>query len=122
MHLFVSYMLRAISIFVKDVVLYSGSALEDMEKVTVEDLKSITEAPPANKTEFVSTSNPPIDRVYINHNPLIHTRHTNAIATHAQRFSTCRVDGCETFCCLEEDVVFCRVSPAFPALEQINCV
>uniref|UniRef100_A0A8D0D6H5 Parathyroid hormone/parathyroid hormone-related peptide receptor n=1 Tax=Sander lucioperca TaxID=283035 RepID=A0A8D0D6H5_SANLU len=53
MHLFVSYMLRAISIFVKDVVLYSGSALENMERVTVEDLKSITEAPPANKTQFI---------------------------------------------------------------------
>ncbi|XP_034144540.1 parathyroid hormone/parathyroid hormone-related peptide receptor isoform X1 [Esox lucius] len=53
MHLFVSFMLRGISIFVKDVVLYSGSALEDMEKVSVEDLKSITEAPPANKTQFV---------------------------------------------------------------------
>ena len=55
MHLFVSFMLRAISIFVKDVVLYSGSVLEDMERVSVEDLKSITEAPPANKTQFVSS-------------------------------------------------------------------
>lgn len=55
MHLFVSYMLRALSIFVKDVVLYSGSTLENMERVTVEELKSITEAPPANKTQFVST-------------------------------------------------------------------
>lgn len=55
MHLFVSYMLRAISIFVKDIVLYSGASLESMERVTVEDLKSITEAPPANKTQFVST-------------------------------------------------------------------
>ncbi|XP_066573358.1 parathyroid hormone/parathyroid hormone-related peptide receptor [Amia ocellicauda] len=53
MHLFVSFMLRAISIFVKDVVLYSGSALEEMERVTVEDLKSITEAPPADKTQFI---------------------------------------------------------------------
>ncbi|XP_029561127.1 parathyroid hormone/parathyroid hormone-related peptide receptor [Salmo trutta] len=53
MHLFVSFMLRGISIFVKDVVLYSGSALEDMERVSVEDLKSITEAPPANKTQFI---------------------------------------------------------------------
>ncbi|RXM27465.1 Parathyroid hormone/parathyroid hormone-related peptide receptor [Acipenser ruthenus] len=53
MHLFVSFMLRAISIFVKDAVLYSGSALEDMEQVSVEDLKSITEAPPADKTQFV---------------------------------------------------------------------
>lgn len=54
MHLFVSYMLRAVSIFVKDIVLYPGSALENMEGVTVEDFKSITEAPPASKTQFVS--------------------------------------------------------------------
>ncbi|CAF98426.1 unnamed protein product [Tetraodon nigroviridis] len=53
MHLFVSYMLRALSIFVKDVVLYSGSTLESMERVTVEELKSITEAPPANKAQFI---------------------------------------------------------------------
>ncbi|KAF4116926.1 parathyroid hormone/parathyroid hormone-related peptide receptor [Onychostoma macrolepis] len=53
MHLFVSFMLRAISIFVKDVVLYSGAALQEMERITVEDLKSITEAPPANKTKFI---------------------------------------------------------------------
>jgi len=49
-------MLRAISIFVKDVVLYSGAALQEMERFTVEDLKSITEAPPANKTHFVSAA------------------------------------------------------------------
>ncbi|KAJ8272961.1 hypothetical protein GJAV_G00095550 [Gymnothorax javanicus] len=53
MHLFVSFMLRAISIFVKDVVLYSGSALEEMERVSVEDLKSITEVPPADKAQFI---------------------------------------------------------------------
>ncbi|XP_061696337.1 parathyroid hormone/parathyroid hormone-related peptide receptor-like isoform X1 [Syngnathoides biaculeatus] len=53
MHLFVSYMLRAVSIFVKDVVLYSGSALDDVQRVTVEELKSITEAPPANKAHFI---------------------------------------------------------------------
>ncbi|KAG5842145.1 parathyroid hormone/parathyroid hormone-related peptide receptor [Anguilla anguilla] len=53
MHLFVSFMLRAISIFVKDVVLYSGSALEEMERVSLEDLKSITEAPPADKAQFI---------------------------------------------------------------------
>uniref|UniRef100_A0A7N8X4A1 Parathyroid hormone/parathyroid hormone-related peptide receptor n=1 Tax=Mastacembelus armatus TaxID=205130 RepID=A0A7N8X4A1_9TELE len=53
MHLFVSYMLRAISIFVKDIVLYSGSALENTGRVTVEDLKFITEAPPASKTQFI---------------------------------------------------------------------
>lgn len=64
MHLFVSYMLRALSIFVKDVVLYSGSTLENMERVTVEELKSITEAPPANKTQFVSTEPPLSKRVH----------------------------------------------------------
>uniref|UniRef100_A0A8C2J5S6 Parathyroid hormone/parathyroid hormone-related peptide receptor n=1 Tax=Cyprinus carpio TaxID=7962 RepID=A0A8C2J5S6_CYPCA len=53
MHLFVSFMLRAISIFVKDVVLYSGAPLQEMDRFTVEDLKSITEAPPANKTKFI---------------------------------------------------------------------
>uniref|UniRef100_A0A8C5EUP4 Parathyroid hormone/parathyroid hormone-related peptide receptor n=1 Tax=Gouania willdenowi TaxID=441366 RepID=A0A8C5EUP4_GOUWI len=54
MHLFVSYMLRAISIFVKDLVLYSGSAIDGGERVTVEDLKSITEAPTTNKSQFIS--------------------------------------------------------------------
>lgn len=54
MHLFVSFMLRAISIFVKDMALYSGDVLGEMERVSVEDLKSITEAPPGNKTQFVS--------------------------------------------------------------------
>ncbi|XP_014836409.1 PREDICTED: parathyroid hormone/parathyroid hormone-related peptide receptor isoform X1 [Poecilia mexicana] len=54
MHLFVSYMLRAVSIFVKDIVLYPGSALENMERVTVEDFRSITEAPPASKTQFIT--------------------------------------------------------------------
>lgn len=75
MHLFVSYMLRAVSIFVKDVVLYSGSALEDMERVTVEDLKSITETPPANKAHFVSTADKSTDHAtlhlhaYMSYNP-----------------------------------------------------
>uniref|UniRef100_A0AAY4D570 Parathyroid hormone/parathyroid hormone-related peptide receptor n=1 Tax=Denticeps clupeoides TaxID=299321 RepID=A0AAY4D570_9TELE len=53
MHLFVSFMLRAISIFVKDVVLYSGTALEEMERTSAKDLKSITAAPPRNKSQFV---------------------------------------------------------------------
>ncbi|XP_034619732.1 parathyroid hormone/parathyroid hormone-related peptide receptor [Trachemys scripta elegans] len=53
MHLFVSFMLRAVSIFVKDAVLYSGSALEEMEHLSEEDLMSITEAPPADKSQFM---------------------------------------------------------------------
>ncbi|KAM4689822.1 parathyroid hormone/parathyroid hormone-related peptide receptor [Discoglossus pictus] len=53
MHLFVSFMLRALSIFVKDAVLYSGSALEEMDRISEDDLKSITEVPPADKAQFV---------------------------------------------------------------------
>ncbi|NXG53450.1 PTH1R protein, partial [Psilopogon haemacephalus] len=53
MHLFVSFMLRAVSIFVKDAVLYSWSALEEMERISEEDFKSITEAPPADKSQYV---------------------------------------------------------------------
>ncbi|KAE8595513.1 hypothetical protein XENTR_v10015772 [Xenopus tropicalis] len=53
MHLFISFMLRAGSIFVKDAVLYSGSALEETELISEEDLKFITEIPPADKMQFV---------------------------------------------------------------------
>ncbi|XP_020660619.2 parathyroid hormone/parathyroid hormone-related peptide receptor [Pogona vitticeps] len=53
MHLFVSFMLRAISIFVKDAVLYSGSALEEMERISEEDFKTITELPPPDKSSLV---------------------------------------------------------------------
>nr|XP_006002195.1 PREDICTED: parathyroid hormone/parathyroid hormone-related peptide receptor [Latimeria chalumnae] len=53
MHLFVSFMLRATSIFVRDAVLYSGSALEEMERLTEGDLKSIAEERPLDKTQFV---------------------------------------------------------------------
>nr|XP_056713636.1 parathyroid hormone/parathyroid hormone-related peptide receptor [Euleptes europaea] len=53
MHLFISFMLRATSIFVKDAVLYSGSALEEMERISEEDLKSFTETPLTDKSPFV---------------------------------------------------------------------
>ncbi|XP_043921788.1 parathyroid hormone/parathyroid hormone-related peptide receptor isoform X2 [Protopterus annectens] len=53
MHLFVSFMLRAIFIFVKDVVLYTGSELEEIEGIAKEDLGSITEVPPIDKAQFV---------------------------------------------------------------------
>ncbi|XP_066483863.1 parathyroid hormone/parathyroid hormone-related peptide receptor [Tiliqua scincoides] len=54
MHLFVSFMLRAINIFVKDAVLYSGSALDEMERISEDDLKSsISETPLADKSPFV---------------------------------------------------------------------
>uniref|UniRef100_A0A452I9T5 Parathyroid hormone/parathyroid hormone-related peptide receptor n=1 Tax=Gopherus agassizii TaxID=38772 RepID=A0A452I9T5_9SAUR len=53
MHLFVSFMLRAVSIFVKDAVLYSGSALEEMEHLPEEDFMSVTEVPTADKSQFM---------------------------------------------------------------------
>ena len=46
MHLFLSFMLRAVSIFVKDAVLYSGTALDEAERLTEEDLRAIAQAPP----------------------------------------------------------------------------
>ncbi|XP_072905225.1 parathyroid hormone/parathyroid hormone-related peptide receptor [Hemitrygon akajei] len=53
-HLFVSFMLRAISTFVKDAVLYSKTAFLDMEGVDWVSLKSITESPPSqDKSEYI---------------------------------------------------------------------
>lgn len=69
MHLFVSFMLRAVSIFVKDAVLYSGSALEEMERISEEDLKSITEAPPADKSQFVSIPRIRVFVLSVQHSP-----------------------------------------------------
>ncbi|XP_062056702.1 parathyroid hormone/parathyroid hormone-related peptide receptor isoform X3 [Lepus europaeus] len=46
MHLFLSFMLRAVSIFVKDAVLYSGFTLDEAERLTEEELRLIAQAPP----------------------------------------------------------------------------
>ncbi|XP_058144958.1 parathyroid hormone/parathyroid hormone-related peptide receptor isoform X1 [Dasypus novemcinctus] len=46
LHLFASFMLRAVSIFVKDAVLYSGAALDEAERLTEEELRAIAQAPP----------------------------------------------------------------------------
>lgn len=46
MHLFLSFMLRAVSIFVKDAVLYSGFTLDEAERLTQEELRLIAQAPP----------------------------------------------------------------------------
>lgn len=46
MHLFLSFMLRAVSIFVKDAVLYSGVTLDEAERLTEEELRAIAQAPP----------------------------------------------------------------------------
>lgn len=46
MHMFLSFMLRAASIFVKDAVLYSGFTLDEAERLTKEELHIIAQAPP----------------------------------------------------------------------------
>ncbi|XP_023353765.2 parathyroid hormone/parathyroid hormone-related peptide receptor [Sarcophilus harrisii] len=53
MHLFVSFMLRAVSIFIKDAVLYSGISPDEIERITEEELRAFTEPPPADKAGFV---------------------------------------------------------------------
>lgn len=50
MHLFLSFMLRAVSIFVKDAVLYSGFTLDEAERLTEEELRAIAQAPPPPAT------------------------------------------------------------------------
>ncbi|XP_030667814.1 parathyroid hormone/parathyroid hormone-related peptide receptor isoform X1 [Nomascus leucogenys] len=50
MHLFLSFMLRAVSIFVKDAVLYSGATLDEAERLTEEELRAIAQAPPPPAT------------------------------------------------------------------------
>uniref|UniRef100_A0A6I8NSY8 Parathyroid hormone/parathyroid hormone-related peptide receptor n=1 Tax=Ornithorhynchus anatinus TaxID=9258 RepID=A0A6I8NSY8_ORNAN len=53
-HLFVSFMLRAVSIFVKDAVLYSRLALDEVERIAAhQDPQAGTEAPPADKSQLV---------------------------------------------------------------------
>ncbi|KAM9804969.1 parathyroid hormone 2 receptor [Neosynchiropus ocellatus] len=45
MHLFVSFMLRAVSIFVKDKVVHSSAGLNDFDSTMLDNLKSVTMAP-----------------------------------------------------------------------------
>nr|XP_032831537.1 parathyroid hormone/parathyroid hormone-related peptide receptor isoform X2 [Petromyzon marinus] len=51
-HLFVSFMLRAVSIFVKDSVLYSRSGIHDVEGFAADELRVISEAP-QDKMQYV---------------------------------------------------------------------
>nr|XP_010958328.1 parathyroid hormone/parathyroid hormone-related peptide receptor [Camelus bactrianus] len=53
MHLFLSFMLRAVSIFVKDAVLYSGATLDEAERLTEEELRAIAQAPPPSAAGYV---------------------------------------------------------------------
>lgn len=57
MHLFVSFMLRAVSIFVKDKVVYSSAGLQDFDSALLDNLKTVSMAP-LDKSQYVSTSLP----------------------------------------------------------------
>lgn len=52
MHLFVSFMLRALSIFIKDSVVHSKSGLQDLDSVLFDNLKTISIAP-LDKSQFI---------------------------------------------------------------------
>lgn len=54
MHMFLSFMLRAASIFVKDAVLYSGFTLDEAERLTQQELHILAQAPPPPTSGYVS--------------------------------------------------------------------
>ncbi|MGH0144265.1 UNVERIFIED_CONTAM: hypothetical protein FKN15_002521 [Acipenser sinensis] len=55
MHLFVSFMLRAIIIFIKDRVVHANIALQDFDSAAMDDYKTLSLALVLNKTQYVST-------------------------------------------------------------------
>lgn len=62
MHLFLSFMLRAVSIFVKDAVLYSGATLDEAERLTEEELRAIAQAPPPPAAAAAGYVSAPLQR------------------------------------------------------------
>lgn len=57
MHLFVSFMLRAVSIFVKDRVVHSSAGLQDFDAALLDNVKTVSMSP-LDKSQYVSTSIP----------------------------------------------------------------
>lgn len=57
MHLFVSFMLRAVSIFVKDRVVHSSAGLQDFDAALLDNVKTVSVSP-LDKSQYVSTSIP----------------------------------------------------------------
>uniref|UniRef100_A0A667ZK87 Parathyroid hormone 2 receptor a n=1 Tax=Myripristis murdjan TaxID=586833 RepID=A0A667ZK87_9TELE len=52
MHLFVSFMLRAVSIFVKDKVVHASAGLQDFDSVLLDNFKTVTMAP-LDKSQYI---------------------------------------------------------------------
>lgn len=55
MHLFVSFMLRAVSIFVMDKVVYPSTGLQDFDSALLDNFKTVS-LPPLDTSQYVSTS------------------------------------------------------------------
>ncbi|XP_044523443.1 parathyroid hormone 2 receptor isoform X2 [Gracilinanus agilis] len=53
MHLFVSFMLRAASIFIKDKVVHSHVGVKELESLMIGDPRNIMVAPPVDKSQYV---------------------------------------------------------------------
>ncbi|XP_041119030.1 parathyroid hormone 2 receptor-like isoform X1 [Polyodon spathula] len=53
MHLFVSFMLRAIIIFIKDRVVHASIALQDFDSAAMDDYKTLSLALVLNKTQYI---------------------------------------------------------------------
>ncbi len=56
MHLFVSFMLRAGSIFVKDRVVYANGVLQEYDTMLMDNISTVSISP-LDKTQYVSVMN-----------------------------------------------------------------
>lgn len=58
MHLFVSFILRAISIFVKDRVVHTSAGLQEFDAVLMNNLTNTVDVAPVNTSQYVSNVEP----------------------------------------------------------------
>lgn len=54
MHLFVSFMLRAVSIFVKDHVVHTGTGLQEFDAVLMNNFTNAVDVAPVDTSQYVS--------------------------------------------------------------------
>lgn len=54
MHLFVSFILRAISIFTKDRVVHTSAGLQEFDAVLMNNLTNAVDVAPVNTSQYVS--------------------------------------------------------------------
>lgn len=58
MHLFVSFILRAISIFIKDRVVHTSAGLQEFDAVLMNNLTNTVDVAPVNTSQYVSNVEP----------------------------------------------------------------